>query len=69
MSIYDDESYQFHDDDRADRCFLCCRNNGQLFVVRHAENLKMVHICDECMVNCPSDYMLDNTKPWRGKKG
>lgn len=64
MKYYDKSYYEFHDDDVADKCFLCSHNTKRLFVVRHVVTEKMVHLCEDCMVENISEYMLDNTKPW-----
>ncbi|HOG18656.1 MAG: hypothetical protein A4E73_01418 [Syntrophaceae bacterium PtaU1.Bin231] len=67
MKNYEDEScYEFHEKDRADRCFLCAAENAKLFVVRHIETAKLAHLCRDCMGRSFSEYMLDNTRPWRG---
>ncbi|MEA3470747.1 MAG: hypothetical protein U9R24_03420 [Thermodesulfobacteriota bacterium] len=68
MSYYDKEFYEFHDDDSPDRCFLCSQNSSRLFVVRHVKSEKMVHLCQDCMLNNLSEYLLDNTRPWTSKK-
>ncbi|TFG37575.1 MAG: hypothetical protein E4H39_01915 [Syntrophobacterales bacterium] len=68
MSYYDKEFYEFHVDDMPERCFLCSLNSSKLFVVRHIESEKMVHLCQDCMVNNLSEYLLDNTRPWTSKK-
>jgi hypothetical protein len=68
MSYYDKEFYEFHDDDSGDSCFLCSQNSSHLFVVRHVKSEKMVHLCQDCMLNNLSEYLLDNTRPWTSKK-
>jgi len=63
--MYDDErSYQFHDKDRADRCYACSQNSERLLILRHIRSMKLVHLCRNCTVENIADYLLDNTKPW-----
>jgi len=64
----DEKSYTFHNGDSADICFLCKRCINQLFVVRQIATGKMVHLCRECMLDNLSEYLLDNTRPWKGPK-
>lgn len=66
---YDDEKcYRFNEKDDPDRCFACGRNVERLLVVRHIASMMLVHLCPDCMLNDVSDYLLDNTRPWVGKK-
>jgi hypothetical protein len=65
----DEKCYEFHEKDTHERCFLCSENSQYLFTVRQLSSMKMVHLCGECMVNNPSEYLLDNTRPWEGDKG
>ncbi|MGA2781127.1 MAG: hypothetical protein ABSF13_04320 [Smithella sp.] len=69
MNYHDEESYRFHNNDVADKCFCCNQNATRLLIVRHVESGKMVHLCPECMINYTDDYLLDNTRPWFGPKG
>ena len=68
MKYYDEESYRFHKNDVADRCFRCNQNAPRLLTVRHIESQMMVHLCPECMIENSDDYLLDNTRPWLGPK-
>jgi len=68
MNYEDAKCYEFHERDRSDRCFLCSVENRKLFVVRHIKTMKMAHLCGGCMCRSFSEYMLDNTRPWIGKK-
>jgi hypothetical protein len=65
----DGQCYEFHEDDTKERCFLCSRNSQRLFVVRQISSMKMVHLCSDCMVNNSDTFLLDNTRPWEGRKG
>lgn len=65
----DDQCYEFHEKDGPGVCFLCGECAGGLFVVRQVSSMKMVHLCGDCMVHNPSEYLLDNTRPWEGEKG
>jgi len=66
---YNDEAwYQFHENDVTDKCFLCKEKSEDLLVVRHIKSMKMVHLCCYCMAEYPADYLLDNTRPWPGRK-
>ena len=68
--IYDDEeSYRFHDKDVPDRCFMCSQNTERLLVLRQIVSMKLVHLCQDCIVENIADYLLDNTRPWLGEKG
>ena len=68
--IYDDEeSYRFHDKDVPDRCFMCSQNTERLLVLRQIASMKLVHLCQDCIVENIADYLLDNTRPWLGEKG
>ena len=69
MKCYDEGYYERHEDDRPDRCFLCRELSDLLSVVRHMESMKMVHLCPDCMADRMSEYLLDNTKAWKGKVG
>jgi len=51
-----------------ERCFLCNENSRDLLIVRHIKSMKMVHLCCHCMAAHPADYLLDNTRPWPGRK-
>ena len=67
---YDDEKcYQFHMEDRPDRCFACGRNAERLLIVRKIAGMMLVHLCPDCMLDHVDDYLLDNTRPWAGEKG
>ncbi len=68
MNYEDEKCYEFHENDRAGRCFLCSAENSRLFVVRHVKTQKMAHLCANCMCRSLSTYMLDNTRPWRGDR-
>lgn len=65
----DEKCYEFHEKDVPEKCFLCTRNSGKLFIVRQVSSMKMVHLCGECMVSNSEEYLLDNTRPWEGIKG
>ena len=65
----DEQCYEFHEKDIADKCFLCSQGSGKMFIVRQMASMKMVHLCGECMVNSSEEYLLDNTRPWEGIKG
>ncbi|MCD6571227.1 MAG: hypothetical protein J7L53_11040 [Deltaproteobacteria bacterium] len=68
MQYDDKKAYEFHTSDSADKCFLCKKHINKLLVVRQIATMKMVHLCPECMVNNLSDYLLDNTRPWKETK-
>jgi hypothetical protein len=68
MKYYDEDSYRFHKEDNADQCFCCNQGAARLLIVRHIESAMLVHLCPDCMINNISDYLLDNTRPWRGAK-
>jgi hypothetical protein len=65
----DEQCYEFHEQDIAEKCFLCSQNSQKLFIVRQISSMKMVHMCGECMVNNSDEFLLDNTRPWEGHKG
>jgi hypothetical protein len=65
----DEQCYEFHEKDMAEKCFLCNQNSQKLFIVRQIASMKMVHMCGECMVSNLEEYLLDNTRPWEGMKG
>jgi hypothetical protein len=66
---YDDEKgYQFHGEDLSDRCFRCGRGAARLLIVRKMAGRMLVHLCPDCMVDHMDDYLLDNTRPWVGRK-
>jgi len=70
MKCYDEDYYERHEDDTPDRCFLCGDlSEGGLSVVRHIASMKMVHLCTHCMTDRMSEYLLDNTRAWKGKVG
>jgi hypothetical protein len=69
MKCYNEGYYKRHEDDVHDRCFLCGDLSERLFVVRHIASMKMVHLCPNCMANRMSEYLLDNTRAWKGKVG
>lgn len=64
----DEKGYQFHDEDLPDRCFACGRGAARLLVVRRISGMRLVHLCSDCMVDRMDDYLLDNTRPWAGRK-
>jgi hypothetical protein len=68
MKCNDKDYYGLDKKDVPDKCFLCGQNSGKLFIVRQVKNMKMVHLCPSCMINNPSDFLLDNTRPWKGDK-
>jgi recombinational DNA repair protein RecR len=64
---YDDEAcYRFHARDLADRCFVCQRDGQRLLIVRQIADMMLVHLCSDCMIRHLDEYMLDNTRPWKG---
>ena len=68
--IYDDvASYQFHDKDAPDTCFICAKKAERTLVLRQITSMKLVHLCPECICENIGDYLLDNTRPWLGEKG
>lgn len=69
MVSYDDErDYSFHKDDAEGRCYACRESDQKLLVVRHRESKKLVHLCGDCLTRDPGKFLLDNTRPWKGKK-
>lgn len=68
MTLFDDDSYEFHEMDSKDRCFRCGYPSGRFFVLRQVKSMKMVHLCEDCLLNSRSDYYLDNTRPWSSKR-
>ncbi len=68
MKCHNGDCYEIHEEDIADRCFLCGQNPEKLFIVRQIASMKLVHLCPICMVNKMSEFLLDNTKPWTGNK-
>ncbi|MDO9516073.1 MAG: hypothetical protein Q7J01_08265 [Syntrophales bacterium] len=69
MKCYDEGYYERHEHDTPDRCFLCGDLSEGLSVVRHIASMKMVHLCAGCMTDRMSEYLLDNTRAWKGKVG
>ncbi len=69
MKCYDEGYYERHENDTPQRCFLCGDVPEALSVVRHIESMKMVHLCSNCMADRMSEYLLDNTRAWKGKVG
>ncbi len=68
MTTVDKSCYAFHEDDQKQQCFHCRCNSSKFYILRHDESMKMVHLCEECMLHNPSDYFLDNTRPWVCRK-
>ena len=68
MDIFDSKYYEFHEDDLFGQCFICKNNSRKCFIMRHIESMKMVHLCKSCMLSHLSEYYLDNTRPWTGKR-
>jgi len=67
---YDDaDSYQFHEKDSPDKCFSCAKKSEKMLVLRQIASMKLVHLCQECICEYISDYLLDTTRPWLGEKG
>ncbi|MBN1827801.1 MAG: hypothetical protein JW884_01480 [Deltaproteobacteria bacterium] len=64
MKYDDDASYRFHEKDVNDHCFLCSANSQHFFIVRQISTMMMVHLCQDCMLDNTSEYLLDNTRPW-----
>ena len=58
--------YEFDGKDTPDRCFVCKNAARNLMILRQIKSMMLVHICRDCIYENISDYMLDNTKPWRG---
>lgn len=69
MKCYNEDYYERHADDAPDRCFLCGDLSEGLSVVRHIESMKMIHLCVQCMIDRGSEYLLDNTRAWKGTVG
>ncbi len=67
MDIFDSKCYEFHEEDLSDQCFICKHNSKKCFIMRHIGSMKMVHLCESCMLSHLSEYYLDNTRPWIGK--
>ena len=65
----DKESYRFHEEDVPDRCFNCKYQSERMLIMRHVESMMLIHLCPDCMLEHPSEYLLDNTRPWIGEKG
>jgi len=65
----DDDYYDFHEDDRPESCFLCHLGVDETYVVRHMKSLRLVHLCECCMIEKLPEYFLDNTRPWKGPGG
>jgi hypothetical protein len=65
MKYEDEQCYRFHRMDEPDRCFACRGNSTRFLIVRHIESMMLVHLCPDCLVDRQSDYLLDNTRPWR----
>ncbi|MBN2539206.1 MAG: hypothetical protein JXB09_04085 [Deltaproteobacteria bacterium] len=68
MDYCDESNYAWHEKDMIDRCFMCEEKSDGLSVVRHIASMKMVHLCSDCMVEKMSEYLLDNTRAWKGTK-
>lgn len=49
-----------------DRCFICGEKFEGLSVVRRIASMKIVHLCPDCMAEKMSEYLLDNTRVWKG---
>jgi hypothetical protein len=69
MKCYDEGYYERHEHDTLGRCFLCGDLSERLSLVRHIASMKMVHLCADCMTDRMSEYLLDNTRAWKGKVG
>ena len=67
MDMFDAGCYEFHEDDLPDHCFICRENSNNIFIMRQIKSMKMVHLCEKCMLDHLSEYYLDNTRPWTGK--
>ena len=68
MKCIDENYYEFHEEDVPGSCFLCRRNPGRLLIVRQIKSMKMIHMCPSCVVNNLDEFLLDNTRPWKGDK-
>ncbi|MBN1381991.1 MAG: hypothetical protein JXA41_09975 [Deltaproteobacteria bacterium] len=64
----DENTYQFHEEDISGRCFICKYPTEKMLIVRQIKSMKLVHLCADCMFENLSEYLLDNTRPWAGKK-
>jgi hypothetical protein len=58
-------SFEFHKEEIAEKCFLCEQNHRNLYIVRQISSMKMIHICEGCVMSRGKEYLLDNTVPWR----
>jgi len=66
---YDDEKfYEFHEQDAADRCFICKKDTAELLILRQIKSMLLVHLCRDCIYENIADYLLDNTRPWLHEK-
>jgi hypothetical protein len=58
--------FESHEGKIDGKCFMCVQNYRDLFIVRQKSSMKMIRICEDCIVNRCEEYLLDNTMPWRG---
>jgi hypothetical protein len=65
--MFDTKDYEFHKKDCPEFCFICKRPSEKFFIMRQIKSMKMVHLCEHCMLSHLSEYYLDNTRPWLGK--
>ena len=68
MDYCDESNYAWHEKDMSGSCFTCGKKSERLSVVRHIASMRMVHMCPDCMVDKMSEYLLDNTREWKGPK-
>lgn len=64
----DEKTYLFHEEDVAERCFICKYQAERLLIMRQIKSMKLVHLCSDCIMDNLSEYLLDNTRPWTGEK-
>lgn len=68
MDIFEERRYEFSEDDCENCCFICGDNYHTFYILRQIVSMKMVHLCEECLLGNLKDYYLDNTRPWMSKQ-
>ncbi len=68
MKYDDDKFYEFHEEDTADRCFICNKDTAELLILRQIKTMLLVHLCRDCIYENIADHLLDNTRPWHREK-
>lgn len=45
-------------------CYICCKDEEELYLVRNAETGQMTALCGCCLLPRLDAYLIDNTRTW-----